>query len=102
MQRFHRSKGFYDTDTYQVPGIVTHQHVTFTRLQNGSTQVVEHLTFEAPQDYIQTAVQGGLYAHSLVQTGLKHKIKAGQLTPIPFPRYLGDSCGDDAGEDDNR
>ncbi|MEP6501937.1 MAG: SRPBCC family protein [Betaproteobacteria bacterium] len=75
-QRFHARAGFYDADSYDVPGIVTHQHITFSRVRGG-TQVTEHLTFEAPPQYIAQTVQGGVYAHALVQNGLKTKIEAG-------------------------
>ncbi len=98
-QRFHRSRNFYDADTYDVPGIVTHQHITFTRLAKNQTQVVEHLTFEAPAIYIELAVQGGVYAHYFVQQGLKAKIEAGLLKPVRFPRWL-PAAGDDDGDDD--
>ena len=75
-QRFFPRARYYDADSYDVPGIVTHQHITFTRVRGG-TQVTEHLTFEAPPQYISQTVQGGVYAHSLVQNGLKTKIEAG-------------------------
>ena len=75
-QRFFFREHFYDVDSYDVPGIVTHQHITFIRVRGG-TQVVEHLTFEAPPQYIGQAVQGGVYAHTLVQNGLKARIEAG-------------------------
>ena len=87
-QRFNRKKHFYDADTYDAPGIVTHQHITFTKIAKGQTQVVEHLTFEAPAIYITTVVQGGVYAHLLVQQGLKAAIEAGAIEPIRFPEWL--------------
>jgi hypothetical protein len=75
-QRFFPRAHYYDADSYDVPGIVTHQHITFTRVRGG-TQVTEHLTFEAPPQYISQTVQGGVYAHSLVQNGLKTEIESG-------------------------
>jgi hypothetical protein len=98
-QRFRPSKGYYDSDTYDFPGIVTHQHVTFQALSRGSTLVVEHLTFEAPPEYLATAVQGGVFAHNLVQVGLKAEIEAGQLEPVKFPGYLGGLCQCQGAED---
>ena len=75
-QRFFARARYYDADSYDVPGIVTHQHITFTRVRGG-TQVTEHLTFEAPPLYIAQTVQGGVYAHALVQNGLKSRIESG-------------------------
>lgn len=75
-QRFFARQRYYDADSYDVPGIVTHQHITFSRVRGG-TQVTEHLTFEAPPLYIGQTVQGGVYAHTLVQNGLKTRIESG-------------------------
>lgn len=75
-QRFYRENRYYDADSFDVPGIVTHQHITFVSVAGG-TQVTEHLTFEAPPLYIDQTVQGGVYAHSLVQNGLKARIESG-------------------------
>ena len=77
-QRFFPLRRYYDADSYDVPGVVTHQHITFARVRGG-TQVVEHLTFEAPLQYIAETVQGGVYAHSLVQSGLKQEIESGHF-----------------------
>lgn len=99
-QRFNRPHRFYDADTFDFPGIVTHQHITFTTVGKNQTQVVEHLTFEAPPIYIGLATQGGVYAHYLVQLGLKAKIEAGLLSPVKFPKWFpgGAGEGDDADE----
>jgi hypothetical protein len=75
-QRFYSKAHYYDVDSYDVPGIVTHQRITFTRVPGG-TEVREHLTFEAPPQYIAQAVQGGVYAHALVQNGIKTRIESG-------------------------
>jgi hypothetical protein len=80
-QRFHPLQFTYDTNTYDFPGIVTHQHVVFTRLGFRRTQVTEYLTFEATPEFIQTAVQGGVVAHQLVQQALKRDIESGALQP---------------------
>ncbi len=99
-QRFNRAKHSYEADTYDVPGIVTHQRITFTKISKTQTLVTEHLVFEAPALYIETAVQGGVYAHYLVQLGLKAKIEAGLLQPIKFPRWLPDTDDEDEDCDD--
>jgi hypothetical protein len=85
-QRFFPKARSYEADSYDVPGIVTHQRITFSRVRGG-TQVTEHLTFEAPPLYIAQTVQGGVYAHTLVQNGLKTRIEAG---------YYKDVAGDNA------
>lgn len=87
-QRFNRPHRYYDADTYDYPGIITHQHITFEKLGPRQTLVTEHLSFEAPPEYIATATQGGVYAHYLVQLGLKQKIEAGLLQPVRFPQWL--------------
>ena len=74
-QRLHPREHDYDVDSYDVPGVVTHQHVTFRRVPGG-TEVTEHLVFEAPLQYIDQTVQGGVYAHTVVQAGLKAKIES--------------------------
>jgi hypothetical protein len=87
-QRFHNDEFYYDADTYDAPGVITHQHIVFTAIGHGRTQVVEHLTFEAPVQYIDEEVQGGVYAHQLVQQGLKAQIEAGELDVSGFDQWL--------------
>jgi hypothetical protein len=92
-QRFHDDGFYYDADSYDaiatnVPGAVTHQHIVFTKLSPVQTQAVEHLTFEAPPAYIEEEVQGGVYAHQLVQQGLKAEIEAGDFEPSSFGPWL--------------
>lgn len=92
-QRFHDADFYYDADSYDaiatnVPGAITHQHIVFTPISPTRTQVVEHLTFEAPPSYIQEEVQGGVYAHQLVQQGLKTEIEAGEFDSTSFGQWL--------------
>jgi hypothetical protein len=75
-QRFHPEADAYDVDTYDAPGVVTHQHITFTQV-TGGTKVTERLTFEATLPYIALSAVGGVYAHKLVQIGLKKRIESG-------------------------
>jgi hypothetical protein len=94
-QRFHEKDHYYDADSYDVPGVITHQHIVFTAVDDGTTQVVEHLTFEAPPAYIAEAVQGGVYAHMLVQQGLKTNIESGALQWTPVDEWIeGDRFGE--------
>ena len=87
-QRLDRPHHVYDADTYDVPGIVTHQHITFAGIGPHQTMVTEHLSFEAQPEFIETTVQGGVFAHQLVQLGLKQQIEAGLLQPVRFPHWL--------------
>ena len=87
-QRFHDDAFYYDADTYDAPGVITHQHIVFTAISRTQTQVVEHLTFEAPAQYIDEEVQGGVYAHQLVQQGLKAEMEAGELDVNGFDGWL--------------
>jgi hypothetical protein len=94
-QRFHDHEYYYDADSYDVPGVITHQHIVFTPVDCQHTQVVEHLSFEATTTYIAEAVQGGVYAHQLVQEGLKAKIESGELQVTLTDIWLeGDLGGD--------
>ncbi|MCA9549329.1 MAG: hypothetical protein KC933_04790 [Myxococcales bacterium] len=87
-QTFDRRAHSYDAETFDVPGIITRQHITFTQIAADQVLVVEHLTFEATPEYIELAAQGGVYAHYLVQLGLQQRIEAGELQPIRFPAWL--------------
>jgi hypothetical protein len=87
-QRFHERHHYYDVDTFDQPGVITHQHIVFTAIDCGHTQVVEHLTFEAPPDLIALAVQGGVFAHVAVQAGLKANIESGVLRVTPLDELI--------------
>lgn len=92
-QKFDRWSFSYDSETFDQPGIITRQHVTFTEIGHRQIQVTEHLVFETYPELIDTAVQGGVYAHLLVQAGLKAQIEAHQLDAVPFPEWLEDDDG---------
>src|SRR6202035_1479463 len=40
-QRFHEREHYYDADSYDVPGVITHQHIVFSAVDHDHTQVVE-------------------------------------------------------------
>lgn len=82
----------YTADTYDQPETITHQTITFSELSPGSTRVVESLTFESSPLLINTAVNGGIEAHTAVQQSLKASIEAGELVPVPFPDNLPIRC----------
>jgi len=87
-QTFDRQNLVYTSETYTFPGIITRQTITFTELPNCQVQVTEHLVFETSPVFIEQATQGGVFAHFLVQQGIKAKIEAGLLRAIKFPKYL--------------
>ncbi|HEX4459221.1 MAG TPA: hypothetical protein VIA18_14685 [Polyangia bacterium] len=87
-QRFHNSEHYYDADSYDQPGVITHQHIVFTRLDRNHTQVVEHLTFDAPPTLLALEVQGGVAAHAAVQAGIKAGMEAGTLKPTHFDAVI--------------
>jgi hypothetical protein len=80
-QRFFPKARSCEADSCDVPGIVTHPRITFSRVRCG-TQVTEHLAFEAPPLCIGQTVQGGVYAHTLVQNGLKTRIESGYYKDV--------------------
>jgi hypothetical protein len=99
-QRFHECDHYYDVDSFDVPGVITHQHIVFTAIDSQHTQVVEHLTFEAPPPLIAIAVQGGVLAHQAVQAGLKANIESGALQWTPLDELIeGDILGLIGGRD---
>ncbi len=87
-QRFHNREHYYDADSYDQPGVITHQHIVFTRIDRDHTKVVEHLTFDAPPDLLALEVQGGVAAHAAVQAGIKAGMEAGTLKPTHFDAVI--------------
>jgi hypothetical protein len=78
-QRLHVADHFYETDTWTLPNVVTHQRIDFTDLGGGSTRVTEHLTFEANILLIDFTVSNGVSSHQVTQAGLKAAIESGRL-----------------------
>jgi hypothetical protein len=78
-QRIHRNAFYYETDSWTLPNVVTHQKIVFTDLGNGVTRVTEHLTFEASILLIDFTVTNGVAAHQATQAGLKTAIENGTL-----------------------
>lgn len=78
-QRIHLHEYYYDSDTFDVPGVITHQHVTFEEIGHGATRVTERLTFEAPAPFIDFTVQGGVFTHQVVAASLKQALESGAL-----------------------
>jgi uncharacterized membrane protein len=78
-QRLHLSKLFYETDTWSLPGVVTHQKIVFKKLGPQKTKVTEHLTFDAPDELIDFTVANGVASHQQTQAALKQAIESGQL-----------------------
>ncbi|MEV4183514.1 SRPBCC family protein [Streptosporangium canum] len=69
----------YETDTWSLPGVVTHQKILFKELDNGKTEVTEHLTFDADTSLIDFVVTNGVASHEQTQAALKQAIESGEL-----------------------
>ncbi|MFI6454410.1 SRPBCC family protein [Streptosporangium amethystogenes] len=78
-QRVHRDDLYYETDSWTLPNVVTHQKIVFTDLDGGRTRVTEHLTFEASILLIDFTVTNGVSSHQATQAGLKAAIESGLL-----------------------
>ncbi|MFD4469889.1 hypothetical protein ACFWPA_16535 [Rhodococcus sp. NPDC058505] len=77
-QRIHAAERWYTTDTWDAPGVITNQKVTFTE-NAGTTTVVQHLVFRAPAVLIDYAVKNGVAAHLENQQAMKRDIENGTL-----------------------
>lgn len=78
-QRLHKEDLYYETDSWSIPNVVTHQKIVFTRLSGTKTRVTENLTFEADSSLIDFVAANGTAAHQQLQTALKQAIESGQL-----------------------
>ncbi|MGJ6966009.1 hypothetical protein ACSDR0_29285 [Streptosporangium sp. G11] len=78
-QRIDLDEFYYETDTWSVPNVVTHQKIVFKKLSNSKTQVTEYLTFDADTTLIDFVVAGGVSSHEATQAGLKQAIENGNL-----------------------
>ncbi|AQA22175.1 polyketide cyclase / dehydrase and lipid transport family protein [Rhodococcus sp. MTM3W5.2] len=77
-QRVYAADHWYSTDTWDMPGVITHQKVTFAEAGDATT-VTEHLTFSAPAALIDYTVQNGVSSHIANQQALQHDIENGTL-----------------------
>ncbi|MEW9532116.1 SRPBCC family protein [Microbispora sp. NPDC049125] len=78
-QRVHPDGFYYETDSWTLPNVVTHQKIVFTDLGDGRTRVTEHLMFEASVLLIDFTVTNGVASHQETQAGLKEAIESGEL-----------------------
>ncbi|WP_326824983.1 hypothetical protein [Streptosporangium sp. NBC_01756] len=69
----------YETDTWSLPGVVTHQKILFDELANGKTAVTEYLVFDADTSLIDFVVTNGVASHEATQAALKQAIESGEL-----------------------
>lgn len=69
----------YETDTWSLPGVVTHQKILFKKLANGKTAVTEYLVFDADTSLIDFVVTNGVASHEQTQAALKQAIESGEL-----------------------
>lgn len=78
-QRRYPADHYYLSDSYDEPGVITHQKVTFTDNGDGTTSVNEHLTFIANPLLIDYTVDNGVSSHQAYQAALKRDIENGTL-----------------------
>lgn len=78
-QRINADDLYYETDTWSLPGVVTHQKIVFTKLAGGKTKVTEYLTFDADTSLIDFVVANGVASHEVTQAGLKQAIESGSI-----------------------
>ena len=77
-QRVYAADHWYSTDTWDMPGVITHQKVTFVE-DGDATTVTEHLTFSAPAALIDYTVQNGVSSHIANQQAVQRDIENGTL-----------------------
>ncbi len=70
---------YYTTDSYDQPGVITHQKVTFVDNGNNTTSVNEHLTFITNPLLESFTVQNGVWSHQVCQAAIKAAIEAGTI-----------------------
>ncbi len=78
-QRIHEDGYFYESDSFDLPDVVTHQLVVFEDLGDGRTRVTERLVFETNALLIDFTVTNGVEAHEATMAGLKEAIESGEL-----------------------
>ncbi|GAA3419760.1 hypothetical protein [Streptosporangium vulgare] len=78
-QRIDQDDFYYETDTWSLPNVVTHQKIVFKKLTAEKTQVTEYLTFDADTTLIDFVVAGGVSSHEATQAGLKQAIENGDI-----------------------
>ncbi|WP_433591396.1 hypothetical protein [Nocardia sp. CA-145437] len=78
-QRLFPADRYYLTDSYDTPGVITHQKVTFTDNGNGTTAVNEHITFSCNPLLLNFTVSNGVSSHQAYQAALKRDIENGTL-----------------------
>ncbi|MFI1917131.1 hypothetical protein [Nocardia sp. NPDC020380] len=78
-QRIYPAEHYYLSDSWDQPGVTTHQKITFTDNGDGTTTVNEHITFVANPLLIAFTVDNGSSSHREYQAALKRDIENGTL-----------------------
>lgn len=78
-QRLYPAEHYYLSDSYDDPGVFTHQKITFTDNGDGTTSVNEHLTFTTNPLLLSFTVENGVASHLAYQAALKRDIENGTL-----------------------
>ncbi|MFC4588391.1 hypothetical protein [Sphaerisporangium corydalis] len=69
----------YETDTWSLPSVFTHQKIVFKKLSGNKTQITEQLIFDTDTSLIDVALESGVSSHKATQAGLKAAIESGAL-----------------------
>lgn len=77
-QRLDASAYYYETDTWTLPNVVTHQQISFESVA-GDTRITEEITFEAHWSLIDFTVDGGVSAHTATLASIKAAFEAGEI-----------------------
>lgn len=78
-QRIHLNELYYETDTWTLPNVVTHQKIVFTAVDADTTKVTEYLAFESNILLLDFTATNGVASHVALQSGLKAAIESGAL-----------------------
>ncbi|WP_067710508.1 hypothetical protein [Nocardia yamanashiensis] len=78
-QRLYPADHYYLSDSYDDPGVFTHQKITFTDNGDGTTSVNEHITFTTNPLLLSFTVENGVSSHLAYQAALKRDIENGTL-----------------------
>ncbi|AYF72965.1 hypothetical protein D7D52_02760 [Nocardia yunnanensis] len=70
---------YYTTNSYDDPGVITQQKITFVDNGNGTTTVNEHIVFTTNPLLLSFTADNGISSHQAYQAALKRDIENGTL-----------------------
>jgi len=78
-QRINPAALYYETDSWTMPNVLTHQRIVFEEVAGGKTRVTEYLTFDADSTLIDFVLANGVASHEATQAAMKQAIESGEL-----------------------